>query len=598
MKSSFLSAAILGLVARLISQELRAAEPPQAIEWQAWSDDVFARAAKEHRFVLLDLGAGWCHWCHVMDQVTYADPAVVALIRSKYLPVHVDQDSRPDLANRYEDYGWPATIVFNTDGSEIVKRQGYIPPKPMASLLQAIIDDPSPGPSVQPETAITEAPAAALSPEQRTAIRQALITTYDEKQGGWGDVRKYLNWDALEYCVTEGAAGDAQMEAMARKTLSAGTKLIDPVWGGVYQYSTDGDWDHPHFEKIMPFQAENLRIFALASTLWHEPAWITYSDKIHGYLDNFLRSPEGAFYTSQDADLVQGEHGGEYFALDDQGRRKLGIPRIDKHCYTRENGLAITGLAACYAATGDPSTLSEAERAAAWVQEHRALPEGGFSHDEHDAAGPYLADSLAMGRAFLALYHVTADRRWLAQAEKSAAFMDAKFRAQVGFCTAAGSTGTLAAKPQLDENIFLTRFANLLYQITGKDSDRSMAEHGMRYLASPAVTDRLGLTGAGVLLADREFRTDPIHITIVGSKSDARAKALFATALKNAPQFTRLEWHDAQEGPLPRTDVEYPTLPEPAAFLCSNGTCSAPLQSPEKLEARLAKALKSTRSSK
>jgi uncharacterized protein len=86
-----------------------------------------------------------------MEEITYKDPAALDLIRSRYLAVRVDADSRPDLANRYEDYGWPATIVFNTDGSEIVKHQGYIPPKPMASMLQAIIDDPSPGPSILPE---------------------------------------------------------------------------------------------------------------------------------------------------------------------------------------------------------------------------------------------------------------------------------------------------------------------------------------------------------------------------------------------------------------------------------------------------------------
>src|SRR5262249_50729696 len=119
------------------------AEP--AIEWRPWSDKIFEQARAEHRFVLLDLGAGWCHWCHVMEEITYADPDVIKLIKDKYIAVKVDQDSRPDLANRYEDYGWPATVVFNTDGSEIVKRQGYIPPKPMASMLQAIIDDPTPG---------------------------------------------------------------------------------------------------------------------------------------------------------------------------------------------------------------------------------------------------------------------------------------------------------------------------------------------------------------------------------------------------------------------------------------------------------------------
>ena len=91
-----------------------------------------------------------------MEEITYRDPKVIALIKQRYIAVRVDQDARPDLSNRYEDYGWPATVVFNADGSEIVKRQGYIPPKPMASMLQAIIDDPSPGPSIVAEPAVEQ----------------------------------------------------------------------------------------------------------------------------------------------------------------------------------------------------------------------------------------------------------------------------------------------------------------------------------------------------------------------------------------------------------------------------------------------------------
>jgi len=78
---------------------------------------------------------------------------------------------------------------------------------------------------------------------------------------------------------------------------------------------------------------------------------------------------------SGETDLIQGEHSGEYFALDDPRRRKLGIPRIDTHVYARENGLAITGLAALYAASGDASCLADAQRAADWILKHRALPE-------------------------------------------------------------------------------------------------------------------------------------------------------------------------------------------------------------------------------
>src|SRR5882724_9402172 len=105
------------------------------IDWQPWSDAIFDQAKRENKFVLLDLEAVWCHWCHVMDETTYKSPEVIALIQSKYIPVRVDQDSRPDLSNRYEDYGWPATVVFGPGGGEIVKRQGYIEPRQMIGLL-------------------------------------------------------------------------------------------------------------------------------------------------------------------------------------------------------------------------------------------------------------------------------------------------------------------------------------------------------------------------------------------------------------------------------------------------------------------------------
>src|ERR1700760_3766919 len=122
-----------------------------SIRWQPWSDSVFAEAKSEGRFVLLDLGTVWCHWCHVMEEVTYRNSAIIDLVGRRYLAVRVDADARPDLANRYEDYGWPATIVFNSDGRELVKLRGYVPPKRMAAMLAAVIEDPTPGKSIVPE---------------------------------------------------------------------------------------------------------------------------------------------------------------------------------------------------------------------------------------------------------------------------------------------------------------------------------------------------------------------------------------------------------------------------------------------------------------
>lgn len=115
-----------------------------AIAWRTWDNAQFAEARSSGKLILLDLEAVWCHWCHVMDEQTYRDPKVAELIARHYLPVKVDSDARPDLAERYRDYGWPATIILDADGRDVIKRAGYIEPPVMVQLLQAVVDDPRP----------------------------------------------------------------------------------------------------------------------------------------------------------------------------------------------------------------------------------------------------------------------------------------------------------------------------------------------------------------------------------------------------------------------------------------------------------------------
>ena len=382
--------------------------------------------------------------------------------------------------------------------------------------------------------------------------------------------------------VTE--AGDV-FERMARETLGAQRNLMDPVWGGVYQYSTDGDWKHPHYEKLLQFQAENMRIYAAAYARWKDPEYLKDAKQIRRYIKDFLTSPDGAFYTSQDADLVRGEHSEEYFALDDQARRAKGIPRVDTHVYARENGWVIQALATLYAATGENEHLDDAVRAANWIIGRRSLPGGGFSHDEEDVAGPYLGDTLTMGSAFLALYSVTADPAWLDRAVAAANFINANFKSEPGFSTAANSS-TPRPTLQIDENASLARFANLLNHYSGDTAYREMAEHAMRYLAAPGIADRRGFQVGGILLADRELSMAPLHITVVGAKNDPAARSLFLAALKKPATYKRVEWLDEAEGPLRNPDVEYPPIDKAAAFLCTDRSCSAPIFTAQRLEVR------------
>jgi len=252
------------LALALLAGSANAQVQSKPIVWHPWSDEIFAQAAREHKFVLLDLEAVWCHWCHVMDQQTYRDAKVRSLIGKSYIAVKVDQDSRPDISNRYEDYGWPATVIFNADRSEIVKRQGYLPPIQMASILQAVIDDPSPGPSVEPEKTIAYAATPFFAPALLDAVKKEYEKQYDVSGRGWAFGHKYLDADSVEYASMLAHHGDIVQQQRVRDTLQAALKLLDPVWGGAYQYSTGGNWNEPHYEKLLSIQSQVMRTYAQA----------------------------------------------------------------------------------------------------------------------------------------------------------------------------------------------------------------------------------------------------------------------------------------------------------------------------------------------
>ncbi len=551
------------------------------ISWEDWSADLFERAKREERFILLDMEAVWCHWCHVMDAETYSDPGVVEVIQKHYIPVKVDQDSRPDLSARYERYGWPATVIFGPDGTEIVKRRGFVPANVMKSILDAVVVDPSPVPGIQVVLPETYAAQGALPAEARSELEQRHDTTLDREKGGLDGPYRYLPWEAAEYALRQVEQGDETAKPWLRTTLDASRKLLDPAFGGVYQYSVKQDWNEPHFEKIMSFQAENLRLYALAYGVLKNPVDLDSARNIVRFVDDFLTSPDGSFYTSMDADLVRGEHSGEYFSLSDAERRKLGIPRVDTSLYSRENGWMIEALATLAETTGDAKALERARRAAKWVIAARSIEGGGFRHDEKDPAGPYLGDTLAMGRAFLQLYRASAEREWLERAHAAARFIEKSFRRdQAGYISAVRDSTPIEPLPQFDQNIQLARFSNLLSHYTGDASLRDMATHALRYVTTPDVYGPRREV-AGVLLADSELSSDPMHLTVVGSKLDGDAAGLFQATLRQGSWYKRVEWWDQAEGPLPNPDIQYPKREDAAAYVCSERACSAPIRRAE-----------------
>jgi uncharacterized protein len=555
----------------------------ERIPWIHKLDDAtFAKAAAEKKLILLDLEAVWCHWCHVMRNTTYRDPNVESAILANFIPVRIDQDSRPDLSARYDDYGWPATIVLDGKGTDLVKRSGFISPSKMVAMLREVVSNPI-AHEDERDTGPEASGNSSLSTEQRKTFNDFLDSRLDREQGGLLSGHRFLGAEWPEAVLRAALGGNAEYAEFIKATLKSGLKLHDPVWGGVYQYSTDFGWDVPHFEKIVSAQANNIRIYSFAASAFKDPALLNAAQGVRRYITAFLTSPEGAFYTSQDADLIQGEHSATYFSLNDVERRKLGIPKVDTHVYSNENGTIITAYTQLYAASGDKGVLEEAIRAAKWILANRSLKGGGFRHDHVDVGGPYLKDTLAMATALLGLYSVTGDREWLEHAIRASEFIRNNFieSGKPGYLSFSPQTaGVLKPNRLRDENVLAARFLNLLGHYSGNGGLRSEALRAMEWLTSPTILSQSKFQ-PGLLMADLELSSVPLHITIVGRKDDAKAQALFNAALQYPSTYKRVDWWDKREGPMPNPDVQYPQLERAAAFICTASTCSFPIFEPE-----------------
>jgi len=230
----------------------RARGAAQGFTWERWSPDVFARAARERRFLLVDGAAEWCHWCHVMDETTYRDAEVGQALRDRFIAIRVDIDERPDLAERYGDWGWPATILLSPDAEELGKFRGYLPPERLREILAETVAAGATAQSASPAIA-PPARREALPWIAALAVRD-MDRFFDDDHGGWGFRNKAPIGDNVVFELRRAAHGDERAAARARLTLDHQRAILDPVWGGIYQYSVGGDWNEPHYEKLITYQ--------------------------------------------------------------------------------------------------------------------------------------------------------------------------------------------------------------------------------------------------------------------------------------------------------------------------------------------------------
>ena len=552
----------------------RPATPEAALAWNEWSPSAFARARAEGKIVLLSVQAGWCHWCHVMNDTTFRDPEVRRLLAEGFVLIRADGDARPDLADRYRRYAWPATVFLHPEGGEILGLRGYRAPARFRAILGEVREAAREGRSL-----VDAEPTERQSDleEVRAALLAQLDRMYDEELGGWGRRQRYPFAAPVEHALLRAVVRDeAEWRARALATLERYATLIDPVWGGMYQYSEGGVWDRPHYEKIVPVQAGAIRAFAEAYRASGDRRWLAHAEDVRRYVRAQLTAPDGAFYTSQDADLAEPHvPGPEYYARDDAGRRALGLPRVDRHVYASTNGMLIEALAQLSVASSERAPLEEAMAAAERVLATHRHPSGLFVHDAEAAPSLlHLADQAHMLAALLALHQASAEPRWLEEASRLAgALEELRDPESGGFFAHTADPDAVGVfrerRIPIDDNAIVARALMALARLTDRDELHAAALASLRACARPGELRALGRMIGEYLIALELVATSHVLFSIVGP-DEARTQALHAAALRFVDPTRLIE--------LGRPGASrYPYPDQPAVFLCTRTACSMPV---------------------
>ena len=313
----------------------------QPIDWHEWSDAAFARAKSEDKPILLDIGAVWCHWCHVIDRESYENPDIAKIINENFIAVKVDRDERPDVDSRYQSAisaisgqgGWPLTGFLLPDGKPFFGGT-YYPPEDQFGrpgfrrILLAVADSyKNKRPDLErAANSISEAVAQAemfngARAEFDAGVVDAQITSitqqFDIKNGGFGRSPKFPHSSAIDLVLERyQQTKEKHLLAIAETTLEKMARggVYDQLAGGFHRYSVDEKWLVPHFEKMSYDNSELLKNYIHASQVSEKNDWEASfedtADSIVLWVNGVLSDQErGGFYASQDAD----------YSLDDDG---------------------------------------------------------------------------------------------------------------------------------------------------------------------------------------------------------------------------------------------------------------------------------------
>jgi uncharacterized protein YyaL (SSP411 family) len=312
----------------------------QPIDWFEWGDEAFARAATEDKPILLDIGAVWCHWCHVIDRESYENPAIAKIIGEHFIAVKVDRDERPDVDSRYQSAisaisrqgGWPLTGFLLPNGKPFFGGT-YFPPEDQMGrpgfrrVLLAVADSfrtkrsdlERAANSISEAVAQAEAFVGARA-EFDVGVVDAQIASitqlFDIRNGGFGESPKFPHSSAIDLILERyQQSKEKHLLAIAETTLEKMSRggVYDQLAGGFHRYSVDERWLVPHFEKMSYDNSELLKNYLHGWQVTRNPTLLETAESLIAWVNEVLSDQlHGGFYASQDAD-VSLDDDGDYF---------------------------------------------------------------------------------------------------------------------------------------------------------------------------------------------------------------------------------------------------------------------------------------------
>lgn len=586
-----------------------------SISWREWGDTAFAEAKAQDKPVLLDIGAVWCHWCHVMDTGipgdpdhtgTYSNPEVQKRIVEHFIPIKVDNDRRPDINARYNMGGWPTTAFLTPDGDTLYG-ETYVPPPRMIALLDYIADlyqNSKDGileqaAQMRRQRAQSEAlTPSALDPDTTANVIAAIKRNFDFAYGGFGSQPKFPHSDALRLVLEEYArTQDPELRVIAEKTLHgmADGGMYDRYAGGFFRYSTTRDWSIPHFEKMLEDNAKLTSVYALASQVLDGPYYMEVVKSAHTWLLSDMHDPEtGAFAGSQDADKEEA-----YYGQPLDIRATLPTPFIDRTVYTNWNALMVSALVARFKVTGENKILEAARKTFAFLRDHLSGHEDDtnlllirhfFFEGITCGSVGLLGDQTAFVSAALDLYEVTGEgREHLSAAVQAAGFIQAHLEESGtgGFFDLTPDTdaiGELARpKKEIGDN---ADAALALIRLSGFTEDtqyRLAAERALKLFAGKY--GDYGYFSSSYARAVDAARASGLHITIVGDRNNARTQELQKAAWGYVTPGKTVETIDAEAAAKRGLPTDHNSLPY--ATVCIGTVCLAPVTEVEEMRGQM-----------